>query len=214
MNSTVFDAVTSFIWKHLGVCMIAIMGLFLLVCTLLFQFTRQQSEEKTVAQSVASAKNIIDQFKSLRGYYAKNVVSKAKKNGMSIAIDHADNPAAIPLPATMIHELSEAFQKNADGIQLELYSAYPFPNRKDRALDSFAKQALQAVEQNPESPFVSVEDQQVRVAIADKMVGQSCVTCHNAHPDTPKSDCGLSAMFVAFSRSPCHFTVRWKPTMP
>jgi len=105
------------------------------------------------------------------------------------AIEHKGDKNAIPLPATMIHDLSSMLKN--DGISVNLYSAFPFPNRQSRKLDSFQKNAWDYLNQNPEGTFVKkvVKDGQdvVRVAVADTMVAQGCVNCHNSHPDTPRT---------------------------
>jgi methyl-accepting chemotaxis protein len=103
----------------------------------------------------------------------------------------------IPLPATLIHDMSELLsKKSGDNVKLKLYSEYPFPNRKDRKLDEFGKQALAAFAGDPSSVFVRQEKFEgmdvVRVAVADKMVAQACVNCHNSRPDTPKNDWKLN----------------------
>lgn len=108
---------------------------------------------------------------------------------MKPAINHKDDPNAFPLPATMIHDLS-ALLKN-EGTTVNLYSAYPFPNRKSRVLDTFQTDAWDYLVKNPESVFVEEMHKDgksiVRVAVADTMVAQGCVNCHNSHPDTPRT---------------------------
>lgn len=151
----------------------------------------QNSAEKSVVESsVLFAKATIEQFKILRSYYTENIVSKVKTQGaMQIGIDHKDAANTIPLPATMIHDLSEKFSKAESGLKLKLYSEFPFPNRKDRVLDDFAKEAIAFLKANPEKVYSKVslvsEKEVVRVAIADKMVAQSCVGCHNSHAQSP-----------------------------
>jgi methyl-accepting chemotaxis protein len=143
-----------------------------------------------------NAKDAINQYKLLRGYYTKNIVSKAKKNGLTIHFKHKDDPKAIPLPATFIQDLSILLKENRSGIQLKLYSAFPFPNRKNRIVDQFGKDALNFFKENPDKTFSRTEvldgKDVVRVAIADKLVAKGCVSCHNGHPDTPKRDWKLN----------------------
>ena len=130
------------------------------------------------------------QFKTLRGYYAKNVISKAKAFGMTPHFDHKDDPNRVPLPATMVHELSENMK--GLGSTFQLYSIYPFPNRKDRKLDGFQQRAWQFLVDNPKQTFSESMERNgesfLRVAVADTMQSQSCVNCHNSHPLTPKND--------------------------
>ncbi|WP_169054278.1 methyl-accepting chemotaxis protein [Nitratireductor sp. XY-223] len=132
-----------------------------------------------------------NQFKTIRGYYTQNVIRKAKATGgLKPAIDHADQPDAIPLPATLIHDLSALLA--AENTTMALYSAYPFPNRQDRVMDDFMTSAWAFLNENPDQVFKRQEVRDgstvMRIAIADKMAVQGCVDCHNAHPQTPKSD--------------------------
>jgi methyl-accepting chemotaxis protein len=132
-----------------------------------------------------------NQFKTIRGYYTKNIIKKAKASGaLKPSINHKDVDGAIPLPATMIHDLSKLLENNSTSIAL--YSAYPFPNRKSRQLDTFQQEAWDYLSKNPEATFSKEEVRNgktiMRVAIADTMAAQGCVNCHNAHPQTPKND--------------------------
>ncbi|MDA0691679.1 MAG: methyl-accepting chemotaxis protein [Nitrospinae bacterium] len=143
--------------------------------------------------------SIIDQFKTLRAYYVKSVINKVKGNntGLKISYDHKTMPDAIPLPATLIHDMSELLsEKGDDKIKLKLYSEYPFPNRANRKLDGFGQEALAFFKTNPDQPFVKQENlggqEVVRVAVADKLVAEACVNCHNTRADTPKNDWKLN----------------------
>ncbi len=154
-----------------------------------------QNFEEQIA--LEQALQIAQQFKTIRAYYTKNVVAKVIKNGaFKASVDHKKQDNSIPLPATMIHDLSDLLQDN--GTTIRLYSAYPFPNRKDRVLDAFENEAWQALQQTPETPFFRTETHQgkisVRVGVADLMVNETCVSCHNNRIDTPKNDWQLGEM--------------------
>ncbi len=138
-----------------------------------------------------SALQTAKQFKVIRGYYTKNVIAKAKATGgLQPSIDHASRPGGIPLPATLIHDLSKLLAK--ENTTMALYSSFPFPNRKDRVLDGFMKDAWAHLSKNPQGVFkrkaIRNGKTVLRVAIADRMVADACVNCHNAHPQTPKND--------------------------
>src|SRR5262245_15264958 len=169
---------------------------FVIGLALLNAYIWRATTTQTVAASVVSAKATAEQFKALRAYYTAQVVNKVKSAGaMKVSFAH-DAPDTIPLPATMIHELSEALSKGASGTTLKLYSAYPFPNRAGRKLDGFAGDALAAFAKNADTAFVRSESvggkSVVRVAVADRMATEACVTCHNSHPDSPKKDWKLN----------------------
>jgi methyl-accepting chemotaxis protein len=63
-------------------------------------------------------------------------------------------------------------------------------------MDAFGQQAWNKLRNNPDEIVVSNElingESTVRVAIADLMVSEVCVSCHNSRPDTPKSDWKLN----------------------
>ncbi len=151
-------------------------------------------KDNAETQAIVSAQQTVNQFKVLRGYYAANVVNPVlSSSNVKPSINHAGDPQAIPLPATMIHDLSEKLSKEGENaVQLSLYSQYPFPNRTSRKLDDFQRDAWTFLNKNPEQVFSQTKEQAgstfVRVAIADKMVANGCVACHNSHPDTPKAD--------------------------
>ena len=146
--------------------------------------------------AVDNAVETANQYKRLRKYYTENIIQPVLNSGGALkpSINHSGNNEFVPLPATMIHDLSKLSKDT--GTKLSLYSDYPFPNRKNRVLDDFQTRAWSFLSKNPTE--VMVEETEVngrnilRVAIADLMVAQNCVGCHNSHPDTPKNDWKLS----------------------
>lgn len=140
--------------------------------------------------AVESAVQTVNQFKALRAYYTRNVIDKVLSSGnLRPAIDHSADDK-VPLPATMIHDLSEILIDQ--NISIRLYSKYPFPNRADRKLDDFQLAAWDQLIKDPQNAFVKQQKEDkheyIRVAIADKMVSEACVNCHNSHPLSPKVD--------------------------
>lgn len=187
--------------KITGFSRLVILAILMVVSLIGFSlFTAQNLnhiEHNVTQNAINSAKDMINQYKILRGYYTKNIVKKVKANSdLEISFDHHDNPNAIPLPASMIHDLSAAIAKDKkSNFAIKLYSKFPFPNRADRNkdLDNFSKKAMKQIQTNPDKAFYQTEyndngKEIIRLAIADKMVAQACVNCHNSHPQTPKSD--------------------------
>ena len=97
--------------------LLPVVALFVLgVGTLLF-FLSYRSEENTVNQCLVGAKATIQQFKALRAYYTENVVSKVKaRTDLKVSYNHKSSEDAIPLPATMIHDLSGKLSENKNGV--------------------------------------------------------------------------------------------------
>lgn len=147
------------------------------------------------ANAADSATQIVRQFKTIRGYYTKNVIKKVVKDGnLKPSFNHATEEKGVPLPATFIHDVSKLLAE--EDTSVSLYSPYPFPNRADRKLDGFQQAAWDHLVANPDGKFIRQETIKgktiVRVGIADKMVAEGCVNCHNKRADTPKNDWKLN----------------------
>lgn len=116
-----------------------------------------------------SAETTVNQFKTLRQYYTENVVSKAIYSGsVTPAIEHGSSSTGIPLPATMIHDLSGLISNN--GTEVSLYSGYPFPNRSNRSnrqMDSFQREAWDFLVANPNQHFTKEEIVQEVLRVGD-----------------------------------------------
>jgi len=171
--------------------LIPIIGVMVALITLLVYAIPVMVARDTVVNAISSAESTVGQFKTLRGYYTKNVIKKVLANSsIKPSFNHATEENSIPLPATMIHDLSRLLAK--EGMNLRLYSAFAFPNRKDRKLDEFGQAAWDYLQKNPDSSYVKQSvingNRVVRVGVADKMVAQGCVNCHNSRADTPKND--------------------------
>ena len=157
----------------------------------IWTFVPSMIADNVRADAVRAAQQTASQFKTIRGYYTKNVIKKAvSTGGLKPSISHHDEPGSIPLPATLIHDLSLLLQEQDTSVTL--YSPYPFPNRAERQLDAFQTEAWQALAADPSQPFVQQQTidgrETVRVAVADTMVAEACVGCHNSHPQTPKAN--------------------------
>jgi hypothetical protein len=155
-------------------------------------YITQHTYRQAVQTSVERAEGLANQIRELRGYYTQNVVSRVMPHNIATTHDYTEKPAAIPLPATMIHELTEALSKK-EGYTIRLYSEHPFPFRKNGGpRDAFEREAMAALKAEPHRPFWRVETyngaSSMRYATADLMVTEVCVHCHNAHSQTPKNN--------------------------
>lgn len=146
------------------------------------------TQKETVDNAVLTAQ----QFKKLRTYYSKNIVQSVinADSPIKASTAHKDKAGVIPVPATFLHDVS--YEMSSEDTQFSLVSPYPFANRSGRALDDFNKKAWEFLTKNPDktySELTTINGKQVmRVGVADKLTAQSCVNCHNSHPDSPKTD--------------------------
>jgi signal transduction histidine kinase/CheY-like chemotaxis protein len=133
-----------------------------------------------------------DSLAEVRTLYTQDVVERVRSHGIDIAHDYMDRDKAIPLPATFSIELARRIGAHGTGMQVRLYSDFPFPWRKDGgARDAFERDALVALRQNPDQAFYRLETvggiPSLRYARADRMRA-SCIDCHNSRADSPKRD--------------------------
>ncbi len=159
--------------------------------TVLLWVVSDKIKSNTLDESISNAQATINQFKTIRAYYTKNVLAKVLAGSdLKASFNHKNDKTKIPLPATMIHDLSALLENN--GTRIKLYSAYPFPNRKNRILDNFEQTAWDKISRNPGLTYSQEVEKDgkkfLRVASADLMVSPVCVACHNSRPDTPKND--------------------------
>jgi signal transduction histidine kinase len=132
-----------------------------------------------------------DALEEVRKVYTSEVVDRLVDR-VTVTHDYATREGAIPLPVTFSMELDKRVSKETAGMQARLYSDFPFPSRKDGGpRDDFERAALRQLRQFPDRPFYRFEDfqgrQSLRYAVADRMEA-GCVSCHNSHPDSPKTD--------------------------
>ena len=168
-----------------------VFGVFIIGLAGLAWYIPVMVENSAKQEAVLNATKTVNQFKTLRAYYTKNVIAKVvEKTNLKGSFNHSNEADSIPLPATMIHDLGELLKDQ--GTDIKLYSAFPFPNREKRKLDSYQQAAWDTLAKNPTQTYVRTEIKNgepiVRVGIADLMVADACVSCHNSRADTPKND--------------------------
>jgi class 3 adenylate cyclase len=131
---------------------------------------------------------------SVRSYYATNVVGRiiaAPGVETRVAHNYRDIPGAIPIPATLSLELGQVISAQQHSILYRFVSDYPFANRAPHQLDAVETDALRRLRQNPNQVLNLVSSSllvdRVRL-LAPVIMGAACVSCHNAHPESPKRD--------------------------
>lgn len=130
---------------------------------------------------------------TMRAYYADNVVGRLSNHATVAAANYQDIAGAIPIPATMSLEVGEKLgQAGATrNMSYRFFSDYAFTNRAPHRFDDFERQALAILREGKQASVAevtgSILDRQVRLATPIVM-GAACVSCHNAHPDSPKKD--------------------------
>lgn len=152
---------------------------------------RNLSDEalRTQASSLSSV------ISDIRGYYSRNIVGRVlDAPGKTVPLhNYHDVPGAIPIPATLSIELGEVIGTKAGIVGYRFVSDYPFANRASHALDPFEEEALATFRRSRRADAAhweatgSLLNRRIRIA-TPVMMGGPCVSCHNAHPESPKHD--------------------------
>ena len=172
---------------YIGPILVIAIILFVLIILILPKY----SHENKIEQLTNRAVEITNNLKKVRSYYTESVINVIKSNtNININYDHKDKNDTIPLPATLVHDLSAIIPEK--GMKIKMFSNYPFPNRKDRVLDSLELESLTYLINNPSSIYkkevINAGKKSFRITTADIFFDSSCVYCHNTRADTPKND--------------------------
>jgi signal transduction histidine kinase len=154
--------------------------------------TKTLQENVVKSSGLHNAEHYSDVITTFRTLYTSEVVAAAEQHGLQVTHDYL-NKKAIPLPATLSILLGNKIGGNDSGAKVSLYSPHPFPWRTDTGglKDDFSKKAWAHLSKNSNEPFfefyIDNNKNFLRYAVADKM-RESCIHCHNTHPDSPKID--------------------------
>jgi len=149
----------------------------------------------TVSQMKLQADEISTLASGIRAYYADNVIARLQAaDGKAV---YSENYRAvhggIPIPATLSIELGALFDNaHSHGrIAYDFVSDYPFAKRRAHPLDAFEREAIAAFRADSQRRVYSTLQgnglgrSAYRLA-TPVLMRQACVTCHNAHPDSPR----------------------------
>ncbi len=175
--------------KYAILLLIAGGALLVLILYRTIVFVSEHIETALAREDARSYAKIIS---DVQVYYATEVVAHAKKNGIKIAKDYKKRGDAIPYPATFTHGLADKLNAKYGDLNFRLYSDAPFYERpRGDGLSAFDREALEHFRKTDENEIYRIEagaaGPQFRFARAVRM-GESCVECHNSHPDSPRKD--------------------------
>jgi len=133
-------------------------------------------------------------MKADRTNYTKYIIKRLGPAGSGVIKpdeqwkDH-DNGAL--LPAQFFRAGSEAVAEMTDDFSYQLKSLWPI-NAQNKPKSEIEKTGLQYVADNPGENFYGTEElggtKYFTAVYADVAVATPCVTCHNEHKDSPRTD--------------------------
>ena len=145
-------------------------------------------------QVVADALHAI--MEADRTVYSQQVVNRLQDEEQVIAAsEHWLDERVLPLPAQMFRMGAELAADMTDTFTYALLSMWPI-NSSNAPRTPMETEGLNAVAENPSTPFYGTETlggvDYFTAVYADVAVAQACVTCHNNHVDSPRTDFELN----------------------
>lgn len=127
-----------------------------------------------------------------RAVYTKKIVNRlVKKEKVIKASEHFEDDKALVLPAQMFRFGAETVAKKTDAFSYSLQSLWPI-NKQNAPKTDLEKEGLQYIVDNKGKNFYGTEElggvKYFTAIYPDPAVAPVCVSCHNEHKDTPKTD--------------------------
>ena len=131
-------------------------------------------------------------MESDRTVYTRMVVNRLQNEEKVIkATEHFKDDKSLPLPAQMFRFGAEMVAEKKLPFSYSLLSLWPV-NKQNLPKTAVEKKGLEAVAKDGTKPFYGEETlgktKYFTAVYADKAVAPACVTCHNEHKDSPKTD--------------------------
>lgn len=156
------------------------------------------------AQQEKYAYSVNDGFKILAGLnddyrriYTKQIVGDGKNSNLKFDERWQNQDVeAGPLPALFLRATSANLEKSP--LPLGLYLGSDYPISESNLLTGVQAQKFEEIKQDHQPRFFYDADTERYIAMfPDFAAAQACVTCHNEHPSTPKTDWKLNDIMGA-----------------
>lgn len=130
-----------------------------------------------------------------RTVYATHVVDKLQAKGIVTAAEYWKQEDVLPLPAQFLIETGRLMSEKGTGLKYRLASLWPIYVWNSPSTD-FERKGLEAIAKDPQQPytgFVKIgRERSFQAIYADIAISQSCIDCHNTHPNSPRRDFKLN----------------------
>jgi len=150
----------------------------------------------SAARAQVSYKDMADGLHAVmeadRTVYTRMVVNRLQNEDKVIkASEHFKDDKALPLPAQMFRFGAEMVSEKKLPFSYSLQSLWSI-NKQNMPKTAVEKAGLEAVAKDNTKPFYGEETlgkvKYFTAVYADKAIAPACVTCHNEHKDSPKTD--------------------------
>ena len=169
--------------------------LILFLVLFAWAFAGRQRMQVLDQQTTMTAEAILTQVQADREYYATTILPKLSSLKAIVTDDYHQTPNAFPLPATFLREVTEMIANSPAAYRVKLISPWPI-NKKNGAHDAFQEEGFKALLSAKTKLFKRQEEVNgttvMRFLAPDRAIAANCVSCHNAHPLSPKHDFKLN----------------------
>jgi hypothetical protein len=148
------------------------------------------------AQAQVSYKDMADALHAVmesdRTVYTRLIVNRLQNEEKVIkASEHWKDDKALVLPAQMFRFGAEMVAEKKMGFSYSLQSLWPI-NKQNLPKTALEKKGLEAVDKDNTKPFYGEETlgktKYFTAIYADKAIAPACITCHNDHKDSPRTN--------------------------
>jgi len=179
-------------------------GLGVMLCLLVGSGSGLAGKESALVPAETVVDYIHAVLTSDRTFYTVHVVEGMQRRGVIESSENWRSEKALPLPAQFFQESSRLAALTGVKVQYRLISLHPI-NKLSGPTNEFEKKALEAIMADPDRPYKGFVteggERRFQALYADNAVSPVCVTCHNAHPQSPKRDYKLDDVLGAVSIS-------------
>lgn len=161
------------------------------VCSMMAISTATYAEGMVSAQTMADAIHAV--VDSDRTVYTQKIVNRLSVDEKVInATEHWEDDVSLVLPAQMLRYGSElAVEKQPGKFTYSLLSLWPI-NKQNAPKTDAEKAGLEFVAKNLGQNYYTTEElggkKYFTAVYADMAIAKACVSCHNEHKDSPRTD--------------------------
>lgn len=123
--------------------------------------------------------------------YSEDITEHLTEQNILAATENWRQENTLPLPAQFLAMSSQLSSSHGIGMKYRLMSLWPI-NTKNLPRNASEKLGLEEVIKNPNKPFTWIVRRDGRwyfeAIYPDKAVSNTCVSCHNLHPKSLKTD--------------------------
>jgi len=174
---------------------LAVFGILLLVGFWILSSIQKKEQLRTAIPPETVADYVHSVIEANRTIYTTHVVDKLQEKGIVEAAEQWRQEYALPLPAQFLIETGKLVAEDSNGLKYRLASLTPIYVWNAPATD-FERKGLEAVAANPTKPFTGFSQtgntRYFQAIYADVAVSESCVKCHNTHPNSPRRNYKLN----------------------